>query len=80
MELAQLEFKYSTRLDMSSANALTVFSPESGWVVRYTLSSLPKDLVYILRITPSETIQLVDTVQGTGGFILFVDRFSGQGN
>ena len=64
IELAQLEFKYSTRLDMSTTNALTVFSPESGGVVRYMLSSLPKDLVYIFRITPSENIQLVDTIQG----------------
>ena len=64
MELAQLEFKYTTRLDMSNTNGMTVFSPESASVVRYTLSSLPKDLVYIFRITPSETVQLVDTIQG----------------
>ena len=65
MELAQLEFKYRTRLDMSTANALTVFSPESGSeLCVMSLSSLPKDLVYIFRITPSETIQLVDTIQG----------------
>ena len=63
-ELAQLEFKYVTALDMSNTNAMTVFSPESAGVVRYVLGPLPKQLVYIFRIAPSESIQLVDTIQG----------------
>jgi Peptidase family C25. len=63
-ELAQLEFKYTTRLDMSNATSMTVFSPESAGVVRYVLGPLPRQLVYIFRITPAEAVQLVDTVQG----------------
>ena len=63
-EIAQLEFKYSARLDMSNASAMTVFSPESAGVARYVLGPLPKQLIYIFRISPSEAIQLVDTIQG----------------
>ena len=63
-ELVQLEFKYVTALDLSNTGAMTVFSPESASVVRYVLSQLPKQLVYIFRITSTDTVQLVDTVQG----------------
>ena len=64
IELRQLEFKYSTRLDMLNTSAMVVFSPESAGVIRYVLGALPKQLVYIFRITPSESIQLVDTIHG----------------
>jgi hypothetical protein len=66
-ELRQLEFKYMTDLDMSSNNALTVFSPESAGIVRYTLANVPNERVYIIRIGPSETLQLIDTIQGQTG-------------
>lgn len=49
---------------MSNTGGMTVFSPESAAVVRYVLGPLPKQLVYIFRITPTEAVQLVDTIQG----------------
>jgi|WetSurMetagenome_2_1015567.scaffolds.fasta_scaffold00656_13 hypothetical protein len=69
VELKQIEFRYGEKLDMAGQSSLTVFSPEDSAVVRYRLTGLPADLVYILRITNNDgAISLVDTVRGGGSY------------
>jgi hypothetical protein len=66
-ELAQVEFKYTSDLDLSSGKALTAFSPESAGIVRYTLANVPNERVYIIRINASGALGLIDTIQGQSG-------------
>ena len=65
IELRQLEFKYATNLDMLNTSAMAIFSPESSGIVQYTVNHLPRERIYILRIGSSESIQLIDTIQGS---------------
>ncbi|MGB7549452.1 MAG: C25 family cysteine peptidase, partial [Terracidiphilus sp.] len=69
IELKQVEFKYVEKLDMTNQSSMTVFSPEDSGIVRYRLSGLPADLVYIVRIANADaSISLVDTVRGGGAY------------
>ncbi|HMD67393.1 MAG TPA: C25 family cysteine peptidase, partial [Chitinivibrionales bacterium] len=69
VELKQVEFKYWEKLDMTNQSSMTVFSPEDSGIVRYRLSGLPADLVYIVRIANADaSISLVDTVRGGGTY------------
>jgi hypothetical protein len=69
LELKNVEFRYTQKLDMSSTSAMTVFSPERPGIVRYRLGGLSGDLVYIVRIANNDaSMALVDTVRATGTF------------
>ena len=69
IEIKQVEFKYGEKLDMSGLSSLTVFSPEDSGIVRYRLSGLPSDLVYITRIANGDaSMSLIDTVRGGGTY------------
>ena len=62
-----IDFKYSSKLDMAGALAMTVFSPETSAIVQYRLSNLPREPVYIFRINSKEEALLVDTPNGLNG-------------
>jgi Peptidase family C25 len=65
IELKSFEFRYSQKLNGGDHPAMTVFSPDQPGLVRYRLSGLGSELVYILRIAnQDQSIQLVDTVRG----------------
>jgi hypothetical protein len=67
LELKQMEFRYTQKLDMSTTAAMTVFSPEIPGIVRYRLGGLTGDLVYIVRIANGDaSMVLVDTVRTSG--------------
>jgi hypothetical protein len=69
VELKQVEFRYMEKLTMTNQSSLTVFSPEDSGMVRYRLSGLPVDLVYIIRIGNADaSMSLVDTVRGGGSY------------
>ena len=71
LELKNVEFRYTQKLDMTNAAAMTVFSPErpGPGIVRYRLTGLSGDLVYIVRIANGDaSMALVDTVRTSGVF------------
>jgi len=69
LELKNVEFRYTQKLDMSNTAAMTVFSPERPGIVRYRLGGLTGDLVYIVRIANGDaSMALVDTVRTSGTF------------
>lgn len=68
-ELQQIEFRYMEKLDMTNQTSMTVFSPEDSGIVRYSVTNLPADLVYIMRISNGDaSMSLVDTVRGGGTY------------
>jgi hypothetical protein len=69
LELKNVEFRYTQKLDMTNTAAMTVFSPENPGIVRYRLYGLSGDLVYIVRIANGDaSMGLVDTVRTSGTF------------
>ena len=69
LELKNVEFRYTQKLDMTNTAAMTVFSPEGPGIVRYRLTGLSGGLVYIVRIANGDaSMALVDTVRTTGAF------------
>jgi hypothetical protein len=69
IELKSFEFRYLQRLSMTTQKAMTVFSPEQPGLVRYRLSGIGGDLVYIFRIgNGDQTVMLIDTVQGVASY------------
>ena len=62
LEIMGIEFIYTTDLDMATCKSLIVFSPESGSVIRYQLTDIPGEKIFIFRITADESIRLVDTL------------------
>jgi hypothetical protein len=69
IELDQMEVRCWQKLDMTNRPSMTIFSPEGSGMVRYQLSGLPADLVYILRIGNGDaSMMLVDTVRGGGTY------------
>ena len=69
IELDQMEVRCWQKLDMTNRSSMTIFSPEGSGMVRYQLSGLPADLVYILRIGNCDaSMMLVDTVRGGGTY------------
>ena len=69
LELKNVEFRYTQKLDMTNTAAMTVFSPEIPGIVRYRLTGLSGDLVYIVRIANGDaSMALVDTVRTSGTF------------
>jgi hypothetical protein len=68
VELASFEIKYEASLDFGTFDGkMTVFSPESGSTVRYRVSNLPGEPVYIFRIEADETTTLVDSLHPAKG-------------
>jgi hypothetical protein len=69
LELKSIEFKYTQKLSMNGKSTMTVFSSEQPGLVRYRLSGLGSDAVYIFRIGNNDrSIMLVDTVQGVASY------------
>ncbi len=67
-EIGSIEFAYEAKLDLSmSGGAMTVFSPDSGSVVRYDLSNLPGEPVYVFRIDAEENVMLADSFRAVKG-------------
>jgi hypothetical protein len=69
LQIESVEFQYERNLELSAAApSMTVFSPQEGNAVRYRLTGLPHDLVYIVRISADgESLSLVDTVRTATG-------------
>ena len=64
-ELASIEFAYTQKLDMSQTKSMTVFSPETSAIVKYSVSNIPAEQVIIVRIASDNQISLVDTINGS---------------
>jgi Peptidase family C25 len=69
IELKSFEFRYQQKLTMGAQKPMTVFSPEQPGLVRYRLTGLGSDLVYIFRIGNGEqSVMLIDTVRGVASY------------
>jgi hypothetical protein len=81
IEIESFECTYDAKLDLSMNNgSMTVFSPETGSTVKYHLSNLPGELVYIFRIDADEKATLIDSLRSVeGSSYEWVDA-AGKGN
>jgi hypothetical protein len=64
-EIQNLRVNYSRKMEIPENDILTIFSSINTGNFTYKISGLDGDLVYIVRVSADDEIQLIDTIRNT---------------